>query len=173
MKQINITASNKSDIFKNVELILNETGLIPNGKDETRPWGGYFTFDESAADHFIETFFVESGIIKEDLPAYSLSPKILLVEPNSRLSWQYHFRRAEIWRCVGGHVGVVRSDNDEEFECQYLSIGEIIQLGQGERHRLVGLEHWGVVAEIWMHTDINHPSDEEDIVRLQDDWARK
>jgi hypothetical protein len=26
-------------------------------------------------------------------------------------------------------------------------------LQQGERHRLVGLEEWGVVAEIWQHTD--------------------
>jgi hypothetical protein len=31
----------------------------------------------------------------------------------------------------------------------------------------------GIVAEIWMHTDENHPSDEEDIVRLEDDFARK
>ena len=29
-----------------------------------------------------------------------LSPKILIVNPNSKLSWQYHHRRAEIWRCI-------------------------------------------------------------------------
>jgi hypothetical protein len=29
-----------------------------------------------------------------------------------------------------------------------------------------------MVAEIWQHTDPNHPSDEDDIVRLQDDFGR-
>jgi hypothetical protein len=27
-------------------------------------------------------------------------------------------------------------------------------------------------AEIWQHTDVNHPSDEEDIIRVQDDFGR-
>jgi hypothetical protein len=45
-------------------------------------------------------------------------------------------------------------------------------LGQGERHRLVGLEDWGVIAEIWQHTDAAIPSDESDIVRVQDDFGR-
>jgi hypothetical protein len=40
------------------------------------------------------------------------------------------------------------------------------------RHRLVGLDNWGVVTEIWQHTDVEHPSDESDIVRLQDDFGR-
>ena len=54
-----------------------------------------------------------------------------------------------------------------------MNIGELISLEQGERHRLLGLHDWGVVAEIWMHTDPSNPSDEEDIVRLQDDFGRK
>ena len=41
----------------------------------------------------------------------------------------------------------------------------------GERHRLIGLEDYGIVAEIWQHTDSVH-SDEEDIVRVQDDFKR-
>jgi hypothetical protein len=50
---------------------------------------------------------------------------------------------------------------------------EVVFLKQGERHRLIGTKGWGVVAEIWMHTDANQPSDEDDIVRLQDDYSRK
>jgi hypothetical protein len=42
----------------------------------------------------------------------------------------------------------------------------------GQRHRLIGLDQWGVVAEIWQHTDSENPSDESDIVRLQDDFGR-
>ena len=50
--------------------------------------------------------------------------------------------------------------------------GELITLPTGMRHRLVGLDSWGVVTEIWQHTDATHPSDEADIVRLQDDFGR-
>ena len=31
----------------------------------------------------------------------------------------------------------------------------------------------GVVAEFWQHTDAESPSNEDDIVRLQDDYARE
>ena len=51
-------------------------------------------------------------------------------------------------------------------------MGDIIQLKQGERHRLIGLNGWGIVAEIWRHTDAENPSDEDDIVRVQDDFGR-
>jgi hypothetical protein len=29
-----------------------------------------------------------------------------------------------------------------------------------------------LVAEIWQHTDPDHPSNEDDIVRVQDDFGR-
>ena len=77
-----------------------------------------------------------------------LSPKILLVAPQKRLSWQYHHRRAEIWKVIHGTVAVVTSYDDVERTQQILQPGDIIELQQGERHRLVGLDHWGVIAEI-------------------------
>jgi quercetin dioxygenase-like cupin family protein len=67
---------------------------------------------------------------------------------------------------------VVTSPNDLEGALQTLQPGDMIQLHQGERHRLVGLDRWGVIAEIWQHTEAGHPSDENDIVRLQDDFGR-
>jgi mannose-6-phosphate isomerase-like protein (cupin superfamily) len=101
-----------------------------------------------------------------------LSPKILIVKPLSRLSWQYHFRRSEIWKVLEGEVAVVRSDNDNEQPKKIFSKGSLITLKQGERHRLIGLNDFGVIAEIWQHTDVNNPSDENDIVRIQDDYGR-
>ena len=95
-----------------------------------------------------------------------------MVQANKRLSWQYHFRRAEIWKLVAGTAGVVTSDTDQEGPVQTLKIGEIIRLKQGQRHRLVGLDGWGMIAEIWQHTDAARPSDEDDIVRVQDDFGR-
>jgi quercetin dioxygenase-like cupin family protein len=50
--------------------------------------------------------------------------------------------------------------------------GDIIVLKEGERHRLIGLNDWAVLAEIWQHTDPANPSTEEDIVRIQDDFGR-
>jgi len=47
-----------------------------------------------------------------------------------------------------------------------------IILQQGERHRLIGLDEYCLVAEIWQHMDADHPSDEEDIIRLQDAFGR-
>ena len=101
-----------------------------------------------------------------------LSPKILIVAPYKRLSWQYHHRRAEIWRVIQGLAGVIRGNTDSENELEILNVGATVKLLQGERHRLVGLEDYVVVAEIWQHTSENDPSDEEDIVRVQDDLGR-
>jgi hypothetical protein len=50
--------------------------------------------------------------------------------------------------------------------------GQIIVLQKGERHRLIGNIDFGIVAEIWQHTDASNPSDESDIVRVQDDFGR-
>ena len=70
------------------------------------------------------------------------------------MSWQYHHRRSELWKVIGGEVGVIQSGNDEEKDIQIKKINDIITLKQGERHRLIGLETWGIVAEIWQHTDV-------------------
>ena len=47
-----------------------------------------------------------------------------------------------------------------------------MKLEKGERHRLIGLDDYAVLAEIWQHIDSNNPSDENDIVRLDDDYGR-
>lgn len=139
--------------------------------DLNRPWGGFYVIDETQAQLFADTFF--DGLDVSSLKiGGKLSPKILLVAPEKRLSWQYHNRRAEIWKVVSGQVGVVRSDDDTEGELVVHNEGDVITLAQGERHRLVGLSGQGVIAEIWQHTDPSHPSDEEDIVRVQDDFGR-
>jgi mannose-6-phosphate isomerase len=47
-----------------------------------------------------------------------------------------------------------------------------ITIKQDERQRLFGINDWAIIAEIWQHTDPNNPSNEEDIVRVQDDYGR-
>ncbi|MEL0309985.1 MAG: phosphoheptose isomerase, partial [Gammaproteobacteria bacterium] len=84
----------------------------------------------------------------------------------------YHHRRAEIWRIYKGKVGVSRSMNDIQNPKTILNEKDQITLKQGERHRLIGLDDYAVISEIWQHTDPNHPSDENDIVRISDDYGR-
>lgn len=160
-----------NSIFDKVsEQILN-AGLTILSKDFTRPWGGFFVIEENQAQEFANAFL--NGLDVSTLKiSGKLSPKILLVKPNTRLSWQYHHRRAELWRVIEGNVGIVRSETDEEKKLQVLNTFDEVTLKQGERHRLVGLEEWAVIAEIWQHTDPNNPSNEEDIVRVQDDYGR-
>jgi len=161
----------KEQVFEKVSTYLHEQGLRVDKQDDNRPWGGFFVIDEADAEKFVQQYF--SHLTLQDLKiAGKLSPKILVVAPEKRLSWQYHYRRAEIWKLIGGIAGVVTSNTDEEQDLKKLNIGDIIQLSQGERHRLIGLSGWGIVAEIWRHTDPSNPSDEEDIVRLLDDFGR-
>tara|TARA_B100000575_G_C22889447_1_gene517728 strand:+ start:198 stop:680 length:483 start_codon:yes stop_codon:yes gene_type:complete len=157
--------------FSKIKKHIESFDYIVTGYDFERPWGGFLVIDESQAEKFADQFF--DNISLDDLKiSGKLSPKILIVNSNSRLSWQYHLRRAEIWRIYRGEVGIIRSNDDDQNPIETFKEGDQIRLQQGERHRLIGLENQGLVAEIWQHTDPNHPSDEDDIVRVQDDFGR-
>ena len=159
------------NVFERIEKQVEEAGFRIDKQDRARPWGGFFVIDEVQAPLFIQTYFPH--LSAADFAGYEkLSPKILIVAPHKRLSWQYHFRRAEIWKLIGGKATVVTSDTDVQKTTRTLEIGEVVNLKQGERHRLVGMDEWGIIAEIWQHTDPKHPSDEDDIVRLDDDFGR-
>lgn len=162
----------KEEIFSQIRtwLVNQEYNIVD--EDVSRPWGGFFVIDEEQIETFRKQFFSEVAFSDFQLQN-KLSPKILVVGPEKRLSWQYHHRRAEVWKLIGGEGGIVRSDTDQEGAMAPMVLQEVVKLRQGERHRLVGRENWGVVAEIWMHTDPKNPSDETDIVRVQDDFQRK
>lgn len=161
----------KSEVFSEVHSYLTDLGFKTVFTDDNRPWGGFYYIDESQAPMFIQTYFPHVNL--SDFEGFSkLSPKILLVAPNARLSWQYHHRRSEIWTVIGGNAAIVISDTDEQTDQKPLPLGSVVSLKQGERHRLVGVDEWGIIAEIWQHTDPQNPSDEDDIVRVQDDFGR-
>lgn len=158
-------------VFSRIEWHLSKNGFRIVNRALNKPWGGFFVIDESQAKKFAEYFFPEVDF-NSIMITGNLSPKILAVGPGKRLSWQYHFRRAEIWRLVAGSASITTSHDDVERNNRDIKPCEIIRLKQGERHRLIGLETWGMIAEIWQHTIPGHLSDEADIVRLQDDFIR-
>ena len=158
-------------VFDKVAGMAKESGFNIIAEDKKRPWGGFYVIEESQAEKFAQKYFPEEDFEQLKI-SEKLSPKYLIVAPGKRLSWQYHHRRAELWKCIDGEVAVATSHSDEETEKHILNVGDKIKLKQGQRHRLIGLDGWGVVAEIWQHTDASKPSDEDDIVRLQDDFGR-
>lgn len=171
MSDLNTICEKKRSVFREVDQSLKEKGIKIQSKDDSRPWGGFFVIDTDSTQVFIDHYFTGASIGQIDTNMH-LSPKVLLVQPEQRLSWQYHHRRSEIWTVAEGEVGVIASDTDDQGDLRVLKRGDVIQLSQGERHRLVGLGDWAVVAEIWQHTDPDNPSNEDDIVRLQDDYGR-
>lgn len=162
----------KKSVLDEVENYLRHEGFNIVDKDFGRPWGGFFVLDEQQAEKFGKAFFPDLNIDSLKVSGGKLSPKILVVESNKRLSWQYHHRRSEIWKLAAGTAGVVTSATDQQGTLKRLQPGDVIRLDKGLRHRLVGLDGWGMVAEIWQHTDPSKPSDEDDIVRVQDDFGR-
>ena len=157
--------------FTNIQKEVEDLGFKILSKDFNRPWGGFLVIDENQSQEFSNMFFSEIDVNTLKIGG-KLSPKILIVNPHSKLSWQYHHRRAEIWRVYKGKVGVSRSMNDIQNPKTILNEKDQITLKQGERHRLIGIEDYAVISEIWQHTDPDHPSDENDIVRISDDYGR-
>ena len=158
-----------STLFSSIKKEIESKGYNVIGYDFNRPWGGFLLIDEIQSVQFIKEF-ISTEIDKIE---GRVSPKILIVNPNSRLSWQYHYRRKEIWKIYRNKVGIIRSQTNFEEDMLIHNEGDFIKFDKEERHRLIGLSKHGVVAEIWIHTDKNNPSDEEDIVRIQDDYSRE
>ncbi len=154
--------------------------IIPSGykvaeEDMQRPWGGFWRISSDQAEQFVDQFF--PNLTAEELGKYGteLSPKILAVEPGQQLSLQYHRRRAEIWRVIAGPVLVALSNKRHQGLWVAYEAGQQLEIPPLTTHRLSAPEagEWGIIAEVWQHTDSRDPSDEADITRIADDYDRQ
>ena len=109
------------------------------------PGADSYVIDEGQSQKFIDYFF-------KDVPdsdkqsSGKISPKILIVEKEKRLSWQYHHRRAELWKVIAGEVGVITSDTDEENSGYRLKKKEMHYYIKTRRTpSLDRFKYWGVV----------------------------
>lgn len=167
-----IKSKDKMEAIQKVSQYFLTKGYKIIDLDVLRPWGFYFYFDPDQTLKFISDFFdeVDLSSIDTSLP---LQPKVLVFEPGKVNSWQYHDRRAEIWRVITPSMHATVSQNDKEPRAKILKFCDVIYFTQGMRHRGGAARgDWGAVAEIWQHTNPSNPSDEDDIVRLQDDFGR-
>lgn len=162
----------KERISSEIRKELADKNLQIAGEDFERPWGGFFKIDNKSLDTFLSIYFKDIEL-PFNITKLNVSPKILIVAPGKKLSWQSHERRSELWRIVKGPVGIYSSSTDiQPDEMKICNNNEIIEIPQGTRHRLVGIDDWGIIAEIWIHKYPDNPSDENDIRRIADDFGR-
>jgi mannose-6-phosphate isomerase len=110
--------------------------------DSRRPWGHYEVIQET------QTFKI----------------KTIWVEPGHRLSLQRHQKRQEHWFIVSGVADVVLGD--KEFK---RNPNETDDVAVGELHRI---GNSGTEVLIFVEVQTGTYFGEDDIERLQDDYAR-
>ena len=126
MQELDLNAkSSPKKIFEMLEKEVQEMGFEIEQKDLNRPWGGFFVISEKQIGEFKNRFFPELVLTQSQINQ-KLSPKFLIVAPEKRLSWQYHFRREEVWKLVAGTSGLVRSNTDEQTDPLEMKIGELV-----------------------------------------------
>ena len=92
----------------------------------------------------------------------SCTVKLIYVNANSRLSLQYHKKRSEFWKVIKG-TAMVEIDEKRIV----LEEGETIMIPKQTKHRVHALESECIILEISYGR-----FDENDIVRLEDDYQR-
>ena len=92
----------------------------------------------------------------------SCTVKLIYVNANSRLSLQYHKKRSEFWKVIKG-TALVEIDT----KTIVLKEGETTTIPRQAKHRVLALKSDCIILEIAYGR-----FDENDIVRLEDDYQR-
>jgi len=90
--------------------------------------------------------------------------KKITVNPNGRLSYQYHHKRSEVWTVVSGVATMTLDD-----EISHYIYGETILIPQGTKHRV---ENKGIEDLIFIEVQHGSYFGEDDIIRIEDDYNR-
>ena len=127
-----------------VQKLKEQNSYLPNiHLTVHRPWGTY--------------------TVLEDTPGYKI--KRIVVKPGKRLSLQKHYHRNEHWIVVSGTATVTVGDQTKIVrpnESTYIKMGEV--------HRLA---NDGKIPVILIEAQVGEYTGEDDIVRIEDDFARK
>lgn len=91
--------------------------------------------------------------------------KILVVEPNKRLSRQYHEFKEETIRVLSGKL-LLEVGSGDDVESKILNPGDIFHVTPGTIHRFCCD---GSVKVELLEVSTNYPND---VVRLEDDYSR-
>lgn len=92
----------------------------------------------------------------------TVTVKIITVKPNSRLSLQYHHHREEFWRVISGSGQIVLGEKTLDA-----NVGDEFVIPTKAKHRMMTTDSEMQIMEISYGE-----FDENDIVRLSDDYNR-
>ncbi|MEM8970525.1 MAG: phosphomannose isomerase type II C-terminal cupin domain [Pseudomonadota bacterium] len=112
------------------------------GEEDSRPWGHWIVVDVGKR-HAVKRITVKSG---------------------ARLSLQYHRGRDEVWTCIQGS-GVATIDGNE---VPLVSNGSVF-VPKMAHHRMANT---GKEDLIIIETQLGETLDEDDIIRVEDDFGR-
>jgi len=122
-------------------------------KTVKRPWGSYTVLDTS-----------KGFSLKAKPPAFGWKIKLVEVEPRQRLSLQFHRRRAEHWVVVDGKAKIQHGKTTK-----YIRPNQSIYIPASKTHRIENpLNRPLKIVEVQTGDYL----EEDDIVRLKDDYKR-
>jgi mannose-6-phosphate isomerase len=124
-------------------ILVDKKGVANLGGREKRPWGNF----------------------KVLLDTPYTKVKRITVNPNERLSLQYHNHRSEVWTIVNGY-GKAQVGSSTKV----VKTGSIVEIPKGEQHRVVASEVGMTFIEVQLSDSQNFS--EDDIVRIEDDYGR-
>jgi mannose-6-phosphate isomerase-like protein (cupin superfamily) len=107
-----------------------------------KPWGSY------------------KNLIEED---YTKVKKII-INPGQSPSYQYHFKRSEIWIIVKGSAQIKIDDIVTVH-----NVGDIITISKEAKHCVTNI---GEDELVFVEIQLGESFDEEDIVRVEDKYGR-
>ena len=91
--------------------------------------------------------------------------KIIVISPNQRPSYQYHFKRTETWVVVKG-VGTLTLDDVVSL----VKKGDVLFIPKEAKHRI---QNTGNENLIFVEVQMGEYFGEDDIVRVSDDYSRE
>lgn len=138
-------------------------GLNIESYDFDRSWGGVFEIAHEDTLIFINLFFKEQSFKLLEAKK-KLNLKILCLEPNKQISWQYPNKGSKLWKLLEGKAAYYLSFTEEESTIKLLNFQECLLIEYGVRHRLIGLNEWGIIAEICFDNDEYYSSGKGDPV---------
>ena len=90
--------------------------------------------------------------------------KKIVIKPRESPSYQYHFKRSEIWIIVK-RVGQVKVDDN--VKCHV--VGDIIRIPKEAKHQVTNI---GETDLVFVEIQLGEYFGEDDIVRLEDKYGR-
>ena len=90
--------------------------------------------------------------------------KKILISPGQSPSYQYHFKRSELWIIVKGIAEVKIDDNVTSH-----IIGDIIKIPKEAKHQVTNI---GETDLVFVEIQLGEYFGEDDIVRLEDKYGR-